>query len=42
MDVYARLDRVGSHLRGVVARSISRKRAPELAFVVVPESEVQS
>ena len=36
-DVYARLQRVHGILRHAVAEAITRKRAPELAYVVVPE-----
>jgi ribosome-binding factor A len=36
-DVLARLDRVHGLLRRAVAEAITRKRAPDLAFVVVPE-----
>ncbi|MBK9033324.1 MAG: ribosome-binding factor A [Myxococcales bacterium] len=38
-DVLARLGRVKGHLRAEVAAGITRKRAPELAFVVVPAEE---
>ena len=36
-EVYARLQRVHGVLRRAVAEAITRKRAPELAFIVVPE-----
>jgi len=36
-DVLARLDRVHGLLRRAVAEAITRKRAPELSFIVVPE-----
>jgi ribosome-binding factor A len=37
-DILARLDRVHGLLRRAVAEAITRKRAPELSFIVVPES----
>jgi ribosome-binding factor A len=36
-DILARLDRVHGILRRAVAEAITRKRAPELAFIIVPE-----
>ena len=36
-DILARLDRVHGLLRHAVAEAITRKRAPELAFIIVPE-----
>ena len=35
VEVLERLGRVGPRLRGIVARVVTRKRAPELAFVPV-------
>jgi ribosome-binding factor A len=39
-EVLARLDTVAPRLRAEVARSITRKRAPELTFLSVPPPEV--
>jgi ribosome-binding factor A len=36
-EVLVRLDRVHGILRHAVAEAITRKRAPELAFIIVPE-----
>ena len=36
-DVYARLERVRPLLRRTVAQAVTRKRAPELSFVVMPQ-----
>ena len=36
-DILARLNRVHGLLRHAVAEAITRKRAPELAFILVPE-----
>jgi hypothetical protein len=36
-DILARLDRVHGLLRHAVAEAITRKRAPELSFIIVPE-----
>ena len=41
LDVLARLEPMVPKLRGEVARSITRKRAPELTFVPVAPPEVQ-
>jgi hypothetical protein len=35
VEVLERLERVGPRLRAIVAQAITRKRAPELAFVPV-------
>lgn len=41
VDLLQRLDRVNAYLRGEVARSIVRKRAPELMFQLIqPNMEV--
>jgi len=39
-DILARLSRVHGILRHAVTEAITRKRAPELSFIVVPETEV--
>ena len=40
LDVLGRVDRVHGKLRAAVAAAITRKRAPELTFVVIAEGEV--
>lgn len=40
-QLYERLAIVSPYLRSIVAKEISRKRTPELSFIVIPESEVQ-
>jgi len=41
VDVYERLERVRGFLRNEVAVAIYRRKAPELAFLVLPAPEVQ-